>query len=434
MGVGVDVEGKVVGAGGRGNDARVVQAIAESIEPLVVDELHRRMVVVAPGAGGVLVGLHPGAEPLRIMVERGRVAAECTTSGVGPGFHANVVQLLDALGERCGVSWNWKSDRADETGFGLTRDFRAVQEAMQGWLVGMAEQLMSIPEGVELPIAVTWDSGDYRPLVGDFSVTPSGPLPREWWEEVAAAGRAGGGALEGACREFFPWWDREADGTYWTKVGRLLFWSGVRWGAPNTAEEAEALELGIACFERARARGGAGRLPEAEIAEARELLAWTEEKPLSPPRYGGIGFTRGMVRRTGPGGWSVAVLGYFATEVAEEGEETVWHFGDRIVRLGSIAVRGKGGAPISAAQLMERTDDEGPGRDEVEFAAGPVRGRAAFSTESGDGETYRMLQGRAAVDGSVAVVTITYVNPADRAWAEAVFKSLRAERQPVEAE
>jgi hypothetical protein len=74
---------------------------------------------------------------------------------------------------------------------------------------------------------------------------------------------------------------------------------------------------------------------------------------------------------------------------------------------------------------LERPDEkELPASEIISLDKEHVRGRAVISKSSENGEEYWMLQGKSYCFNNLAITTICYGDPADKAWAIETFRSI----------
>ena len=66
------------------------------------------------------INLYPGEEPAILTLEGERLTLSEKTSSAGPGYHAWLIDLVDAVSAKLKLEWQWshpEGDTGDETGF-----------------------------------------------------------------------------------------------------------------------------------------------------------------------------------------------------------------------------------------------------------------------------------------------------------------------------
>jgi hypothetical protein len=421
MGVGVCATASIPKQDGRAptRDA-LLAAVRAAVEGAVTEPALEPYVEFFNDEHALRVTLHPHAEPLTFEWSPDqRLSAMVKTSTTGPGFHAFVVEIMDRVSEACGLVWEWEEDPAE---YSSKRDFGALQAEMAAFLQSLAGALLkhaSQSDGTSL--AINFDAGGAMPeLPGVFSVTPSGPRSREWWE-----GAERGEELLAKGEEFYQWWGREIDATWHAKLGLAFMWSDVRWHPPANDYEEGFFRLVLDTFNAAQELDPSLALPEAELHELAEMLKSSPEEASIPGK--GIGYFRGPVTFRLPGGWSIKLPGYFYEDDEDDGGTALYWHRDKTVRLTSYTVRNKEGAPVPADRLLETCRGNLPeGTRAIEFTdTQGMRCFTAFGQETDDdGRTFLVMHGGKAKDGQVAQVTICFDDEASQAWATEVFKSI----------
>lgn len=404
---------------------RILRDIRDAIEAAMPDPLLRRAARFTTFQHTLAARVYPAGGVLEFTWEPdGRIVAETKTSVVGPGFHALVVDLLDAVRDRLGLEWQW----ADESDYALTRDYGALQREMAVWLRALAKAMLGLHSHGYSALALNWSLRDPAVSDGSFAVSPAGPWTQAW---LASLEGATGEEVAGRCEEFFPWWHRPLDARFWQRLGLTLLWSAVQWHVPATQEEAELAQFALDCFGRARELDEQVVLPRQELGELEALLD-RERAGMGqpPPRPDGIGFRRRLMSHRATGQWTIRLPGYYyeseeEEEEEEDAEEAVFWFGDRTVRVSSITVRRKDGSPPPPRELLpERSPDDVDGARVMDVEEGHLKGWASIRQAEEEGERFWMLQGHMACEGNLCICTICYADAADEPWAIDTYQSL----------
>ncbi len=408
------------------NPAGMLEMIDAAIRTVVVEPLDRLLLHVEEEGGVLYVQLHPAEEPVEFILDGGMIVAAAKTSSAGPGYHAWLVDLLEEVGRRVDVPWNWADQgngEGDGTGFHDSYDFTSLQASMADWLVELARSVLIKGDHAEHPIALSLPVGDM--VLGDaFAVSGTGSWSREWFESITGSDDA---VRLQAADAFFPAWHPRDDARYWRGCGLALCWYPMRWVQPADLTEETLYKAALGCFAKAHEMNPTIDLPEPEIREIWSLLA--REGADRPPAPNGIGFRRGVMLRELPGGWSAHVPGYFATEHRDDGATTVFSFGDRSVQGTAMRAPDDGGDGEAGARYLHGQAEQSAGDPNAfTFENGHVLGWAAASAEP----PVHTLQGLLASGLDVLSLTVSHGDDGDGgAWADQVLRS--ASRPPPDA-
>jgi hypothetical protein len=354
----------------------------------------------------LLSSFHPAAEDVEVRLSAaGGVRVSAATSPAGPGYHAYLCGTLDAFAEDFGITWDQVED---PTGFSRSADADGLNRHFLASLARACGELHSTMNGSPAALGLPADHGFTHP--GPV-LTPTGPRPREW---LAAAV-----ADPAAARDFFPWWSPEPDAAFYRNRALAFLWCEFPWRAPLTEGEGELTDQVAADLEMAHSLDPAGPLPWKEWAEVLAAIEADRHgftvQGIEPelkaevlrraagfnPAGPAIGYRRYPVRVAVGGGWSVLVPGSFADGWCADGRTWVgWDDRRRVTaRLGC-------GAESFAPGFAEVRDESGR-------------------------QVWR-LAGVARADGCEPLAyRIDVADPADRDWAEGVWRSLR--RTPAAA-
>lgn len=390
-------------------------AMAGCLARSFTDEFEQRLLHFQGSDEGLEAGIDPGAEPILLQIEDGRLRVSAKTSGLGPGYHARVVELLEGVEREFGLSFDWDGD---ETGYARLRDFEQLRAHFAEFLAQLARSVRQASSDADGCVAVNWQIGASMPeCPSDWeAVTSSGPLTRDWITRAMAAPDHRNAA------GFYPWWNRGRDAHYWSSRCRALLWSEIPWRPPLGEFEAQSMQSAIDAAERARSLDPAILLPEQELDEVRALLSTDPDEFDQPPAPEGIGYARREVRHLLPGGWSLKLPGYYFHEWTDEGATAAYWFADRAVHVGSLSLDGPGATARDLAAIDRSQYPDGARY--LEHDAGHQFGQAAVFADTDEEGESTLLQGQMAVAGSVAIVTITLSDPSDLPWAEEVFRSV----------
>jgi hypothetical protein len=373
-----------------------------------VHETHRgllRSSHVGEGEDGhrtLWLALHPAEEPLELKaIGRDKVLALARTSGAGPGYHAFVCELLDAMSQQLSIRWQGPDptgETGDETGFFHQRDRSKLEAEMRGWVRAVARSLTQGDiegwQGIAISLPVSAPQYDI-----EGAATALGPRSGAFFRQLADD--------DAQAQRFFSWWEPGFGAEY--LLGRALcrMWADVRWRKPvNDAERAvhdEVLDL----LARAFAVDPSRDYPFAEWGELLALRGETLPAPAAARVSGTptIGYRRGsLIMKPFPGA-SIRIPGCFSEKVDPRGSWIAWDDG-RTIWLSLLA--GKARAAAGATPL----DESEPMRDQV--------------TENG--RQVHRVQGKrvstTADEVRVLLVSILFTDEAQADWAFDTWRSV----------
>jgi hypothetical protein len=363
----------------------------------------------------LFLALHPSAEDVEIVdAGGGTLLATAKTSTTGPGYHAYLCDLMDAVAHDCGITWQPPDDEAfDETGYFHARDDAALENEFVAWLGGLAGMLLeTAAKGgtgfvVSMPIDVRFECDA-------FLTTPVGPRSVEWTREVATNPRLG--------LDIFPWWERGKGAK--CALGRALchMWVDVPWRPPVDDSERLLLSCIDALLASAQGEDPGLALPVTEWMEIRADLRSEGDAGAPAVRRGNIGYRRRVTWNALSGGWSLRAPGGFVGRFDEDGTWSAFD-GQRTLWFSSFRVGDGGERPKNDRDLLSSGPLDG---DPVELALAPLPYRASVKTrDDGDGAgPYRILQAEVASLGSLAVLTVAFSEPGDLELAVRIASTL----------
>ncbi len=397
--------------------------ICAAIQNATTDPLMARMIASSVDQHTLSVVLHPCEEPVEFVWQPDQtILASAKTSTVGPGYHAHAVGLLNKIGSELNLHWDWSEEGADETGFALSGDFDDLQCEMAAMLKGIGsiplEQSREGCSGLMLNMPI----GYPLPEMERFVLSPLGPLSENWCRKLTEAEEE---ALQDICRNYYSWWQRAPDASFWRSTGLYLMWCEVRWHVPFKEWERSICQLALDCMERAASLDADIQLPAPEVQELTRLLNWPEDVPPQPPQPQGIGYRRRNMVHSLTGGWSIRLPGHYYETWEDDGAEPVFWFDGRTVRFTSFTSSGEDETPaIPADMLSRKTPEKLQGAEVVDLDNQDVQGWATIRQAEEDGQSYWQLQGEAACGNTLGVVTICFEDSADRDWAVQTYNSL----------
>jgi hypothetical protein len=377
------------------------------------------------------VHFHPAGEPMQLRVGgSGKVSVHARTSPVGPGYHAHLCELLKDFAEDFDIQWNDPSPDRDPAHFFAHGDLARLERHFLHWLalecsnaLRRAEPGRTLAVGLPRPL---------RFLHPGPVLTPLGPRSVEWLKRVAGDAAAG--------RDFFPWWSPELDAEFYARRAETDLWLAFPWREPLTESEGEVVDQIAADLANAHEADPDAALPWSAWAATLDALAIDAGKftvepmperlaPTIRSRDDGaaaaMGYRRHPVVAILSGGWQMHLPGRLAIRREDDGrtwtawddEITVW------LRDQSLGHPERDALPTPSQAVAAARRNLPPG-EPVEKLAGRVVGEAVFDAHVEDGRTVGRLSGVAAAGNRLAVLNIFLRDPADRARAVDLWRTL----------
>jgi hypothetical protein len=372
------------------------------------------------GAPALFCQLHPAAEDMALsLVDHSRLIATANTTTVGPGYHAAVTSLLHAWTSEFRASWENPGENSeefgDETGFFFTGDQKLLVDGMTDWLQALAKTLFEEPLDRQRAVALC------MPMDPQFeaeapAITPLGPRTHEWLQRTADDGFSG--------KDFFAWWFPGFDANYYLGRALAAMWQQVRWRSPIDVEEESVLREVAESLRNAYRLDSSLPYPWPEWRQILDLLGERIDEvefphAILPPT---IGYRRGHIRATLPGGWSLRIPGSLS-RFSEEGDHDFCAV-DPPREIWFTAYRSSAASPRDAFESAAKEIKESQPEFLIErpgFVA-----RARIKRKSTDaGVEYFVLSSSNHVPGGRAVCTVVFQEPEQREWALATWRSLR---------
>ncbi|MCL1852321.1 MAG: hypothetical protein FWF88_04740 [Peptococcaceae bacterium] len=330
------------------------------------------------------------------------------TNSAGPGYHAYLVDILDRLG----VS---PTKIEDETGYYTNLDFGLLQNAMTQWLRHVSGQVVQLSaSGQYSNIAISLTSNNVPDTPGHLTCCPLG-----YYETAFFAG-AHAGDPRGT--DFFIWWNKERDASFYKNTALNLLWCEVNWLPPETDQEKETVAAALACLAQAYALQPDGELPAASWLELARLAGDAALVRELHSRYGdtvetnqpAVGYNHGQISHY-ICGWRATFSGKMHFDCEEGG--LVWWDDSRTIRAHSLSVEWQEGTPKSSTSLLRSALGD---KDCEPFS---LRNSAIAAcvqhklTKKEDGEPLHQTALTAAHGDELLFLVLYYKDPADRDWA-----------------
>lgn len=368
--------------------------------------------------------LHPAAEAVEFaFVAPNGLQVSATTSSAGPGYHIYLVSLLKNWAREFQASWQRPEDDSpdfgDETGYFSSGDESQVFDSMTNWLQKVARLFFDgTVDRDATGIALSLSPDAYFESDAP-AITPLGPRTREWLRETAQDGARG--------RDFFAWWAPVLNAEFFLGRALNLMWTKIRWRTPVDDAETDALKMAADSLARAHQLDPHLPYPWAEWREILELLkANPPERELVLANAHGqpaIGYRRGNVVVTLPGGWRIRVPGSFSDfELSKHGDLFALD-PPREIWFTSFRFRETLKPPAFESVVKKMRESQHQYFEETgQYAAMATVNKKKRET----GEEYYEMNTMNASLASQAVLTIVYARADEEPWAVEIWKSLCA--------
>ncbi len=347
------------------------------------------------------LALHPAASPLVFTLQGSTLALEAATGTAGPGYHAFVVTLAEAVLAALSPRASWKAS-LDPALYFAHRDFAALERAQEAWLKETATQIATLATQGASGFALCLPAG-LEVAHGAFIATNLGPRDRAWVEAVSRDPAKG--------RDAFPWWDQARDAAFHLGFAKSLMWLDVRWRKPIDESERNILLRVVKELELAFAEDSTAVYPWHEWAEIFVLLGEeslratrAQMKSLGMPKgapQDALGYRRLAVRVLLSGYWTIAIPGDFAERWEDRGTWVGWDAKRTLWITTAEAPEGHD-TEASLAGLPELEGDT----DILAMTRGPIRGQVRFSVKTDEnGVKSHIAHAHAALGRHVAIGT-----------------------------
>jgi hypothetical protein len=401
----------------------VLDRVAAMFPAVIRDPRLRFFTEIRRSDDRLRVSLHPVEEDVDFFIDdRGRLVCCAKTSSCGPGYHAFLVESLEAIAARNDWKWVWTEDEGDETSYWMDRSFEALQTAMIEILQAIARNVTDDEMRQNMMIAMPMR---YPSIVDNppYIMTQLGPRNRDWLRDLADAEQP---PIE-AAEEYYVWWNLDADASFWVKTGRAIAWTDLRWTQPLDNEQKFRLELVNRCFEIAHRLDDSADIPMEEWREIGTLLQEGAASDSPPPDVfkSRIGYRRHLMRFGLTGGWSIELPGYYYDATEDDHTTLVFWFKNRTVRASSWSWDAEEPRTVDESLAYRLAKSTEPGVELIDFRRENLPGCATLKRASDDGENYWLLQGETCVNDSRCLVSICFDDDADRDWAIRTWRSLR---------
>lgn len=365
--------------------------------------------------------------PCVFVCRGGRLSITVDSTTTGPGYHANMVNMVHYLAETFDISWD-EDSITDVSGYWQHRDFNKLQDYMTKWLVNYAKSLTSNPQlktsvhTTPLTPHATLPSGDWY-----FASHVLGYMHKDFFIQIQSVDDP---SL--FCRSFFIWWNIELDAEFYLKCALFNIWCRINWLPPVLESEMLDISNVLVELEVAWQMDKSLHLPVPEWIElaklsgdmelADELIRRFPIEVTQPPSKGYRRYD--IVYTLGEGMWKIKLPGKVHASYDEDGSLIFWDHEDRNIRITIASRRDSEGALAPALDLLSLamqgqnvTPHLLPGNINIPSFISHTE------VKEGGKEIFKTTL-FAAVDGSMAIVSIYYPKRDERHWAMSLCNSL----------
>jgi hypothetical protein len=272
------------------------------------------------------ISFFPPCGTIEFKTADDRISFDVKTSVGGPGFHAALITLCDAIAESTPLRWRWDAG-GDETGFASHRDRSALEKAFVDQFEAFCDNYRRTPGSEDRSFLLNLPTDL---AFGKFNgvATPMGPLSlRHFTENDPSLGERRELAI-------FPWWDDALNDKFWRRLVQTMLWSEVEWRAARSPWEKYVRDVTIYGAKQTK-------LSEEFANAAAEFEALQSIEDFTPPSAEGIGWRRRERGYYLPGPWRLIMPGYYIDQIEDDGSTTCVWFGDEEVRGSSLSVTPK---------------------------------------------------------------------------------------------
>lgn len=424
---------------------KMLQSVATWASEGGVEELAAGRIVGTgePGQSLLNLQLFPEVQDMELVINDGRLVAMARTNGGGPGYHQEVCDVLKRMAPALKFEWEphapleedaeFDEDAklcVDETGYWVTGDRTELEEHMLSWLGNLAAAVLQDNRTDLAGLSLCMPINFAYPTPTDAS-TAMGPRSIEWLRTVKQDPRRG--------IDFWPWWDHGRTASYYHNRAAIEMWCLAPWRPPLDEEEDNLLHRIHENLARARELDPSIDVPSREWAE---IIANAEIEDVPQPLLDAlksdartksgplIGYRRGIAHHT-VSLFSFQLDGSFAVSTSTEEGEPMWSAGDhhdRALLLNVFSIqpdRAKAGPKRLIEEMLKKADL--PEILKPTPAGDGWKGACVGQTRE-DGDPFFMLRGFVAVADQVGFLSLTWVDPVDRAWAMIVWETVSASK------
>jgi len=365
------------------------------------------------GNDGFCIKLVPFEEDIYGNWEDGQLRVSARTNSAGPGYHAFLIGILDALGVA-------PTEVEDDTGYWHNRDFGLLQDEMEKWLIGLSGQLLEMSKtGDYNNISVSLDIENFPVGSTHFACCPLGCFEPDFFERITN-GEPGGGA-------FFVWWNHSQDALFFKNCALNLILCDNNWLPPHTDKEHGIITATLKCLEKAYNMDPCLDYPAAEWLELAKLSGNEELARWVQSRFGvsenaKLGYQRGNVSNN-INGWQFSRSGKMHFERNDDGTLVWWNEG-RTINASTLSVQRKDGATADSKALLEQLTADETGFFPFSLRNAQIASAIQHTQIEGNGKPLWQTRLYAALENEILILSLWYANEADRDWATEICASV----------
>lgn len=356
-----------------------------------------------------------------------RLTVTVDSTMTGPGYHAIMIGMVEYMAETFSLTWDEDSIN-DVTGYWQHRDFSRLQKYMTAWLMDYSKKLISDPQ-LKTPVRTSLVMPDAMLPSGDwyFACHILGYMHRDFFSYIHEYDNP-----DLFSRSFFIWWNMELDAEFYLKCALSVIWCRINWLPPVLESEMLDITNVLTELEIAWQMDKSLQLPVPEWIElaklsgdkdlADELILRFPTEINQPPSKGYRRYD--IIHSLGGGEWQIKLPGKMHTSYDEDGSLIFWDHNERNIRITIASRRDDDGNMVPSLDLLSRAMD---GLNVTPHLLPGFISIPAFISHSEVNEENKKFYKTtlfAAVDGSLAMISIYYAHREERQWALSICNSL----------
>ena len=229
--------------------------------------------------------------------------------------------------------------------------------------------------------------------------------------------------------EFFIWWNKAQDASFYKKSALAIIWFDLNWLPPVNEESTARYRSAMTCLEKAYSLNPHDEYPIAEWLEIANLIQDENLSAMLATRFLGaqgidtptLGFCRGNLRSLVPGGFHITHPGKLYSEY---NDGMAWWDGKRTIRATVLTVTLKEGVEPSNETLLGSGINSGDFEPFRKLKNREIAAQIKHSVIDENGKPVFMTQLEAAYNNNLLILSIFYEAEQDKDWAIEICASV----------